>query len=480
MNKSMGSEHEKADAIYALAVVNALGGIRPAAKKLGLPVTTVQGWKNRQHIPENRLSEVEQVLRDLGLDIENSAYQNNKDKLRDLLDDNSAKIAESSSSGQINQNLLKTNTVHPSGEENVEPKDLNEKSQNYVNRFWSFRFSRSWKVAATIILFFAIGGFIVLVTMPELYFQLRGSVIDDGINKPPVVNANPTVKSGSNLLILKNYSKNQRLLETRLNQLEAHIGTLERKLSNALISETIGVNGDVSTLRSKVDKFSKEVAILKTENRFDEGLDKIETLIKSQNALELRFNDLTAQRNNLNHSRTVLNLLLGQLETMIRLGQDYTNALKRLKQEFTLNASILKVIDSFPRAPSGIMISTPFLLAQFKDIRQFLASGRPPPGGWNIMEGAWAQVKAVIGLRRVGIYSTSPITLTEQAIEKENWAKVPELTEGYGIVVDEWRKNVDLRLRLESSLDSLQKVIFSNHSGNPALPTKYFEKKIAQ
>ncbi|NNG02794.1 MAG: hypothetical protein HKM95_01670, partial [Inquilinus sp.] len=35
-------------------VVAAFGGIRPMAQKLGTPVTTVQGWKKRGHIPEPR------------------------------------------------------------------------------------------------------------------------------------------------------------------------------------------------------------------------------------------------------------------------------------------------------------------------------------------------------------------------------------------------------------------------------------------
>lgn len=38
----------------AEAVVERFGGIRPMATKLGVPVTTVQGWKNRGHIPDNR------------------------------------------------------------------------------------------------------------------------------------------------------------------------------------------------------------------------------------------------------------------------------------------------------------------------------------------------------------------------------------------------------------------------------------------
>ena len=39
-------------------VIEAFGGIRPMAKKLGVAVTTVQGWKERNAIPIRRLDEL--------------------------------------------------------------------------------------------------------------------------------------------------------------------------------------------------------------------------------------------------------------------------------------------------------------------------------------------------------------------------------------------------------------------------------------
>lgn len=42
----------------AQRAIRAFGGIRPMASKLGVPVTTVQGWKERGHIPEARIPEL--------------------------------------------------------------------------------------------------------------------------------------------------------------------------------------------------------------------------------------------------------------------------------------------------------------------------------------------------------------------------------------------------------------------------------------
>ncbi|NMM43766.1 hypothetical protein HH303_04715 [Rhodospirillaceae bacterium KN72] len=49
---------EEAITISADAVIEAFGGIRPMAAKLDVAVSTVQGWKTRDHIPDNRWRDV--------------------------------------------------------------------------------------------------------------------------------------------------------------------------------------------------------------------------------------------------------------------------------------------------------------------------------------------------------------------------------------------------------------------------------------
>ncbi|MBT6117266.1 MAG: hypothetical protein HOH66_05320, partial [Rhodospirillaceae bacterium] len=52
------------------AVVEAFGGIRPMAAKLDIPVTTVQGWKERDRIPKRRWAEIRQAAADQGFDLD--------------------------------------------------------------------------------------------------------------------------------------------------------------------------------------------------------------------------------------------------------------------------------------------------------------------------------------------------------------------------------------------------------------------------
>ncbi|MFL2659407.1 MAG: carph-isopro domain-containing protein [Alphaproteobacteria bacterium] len=43
-------------------IISKLGGIRPTASKLGVAVSTVQGWKERNHIPVGRRKSIEDIL----------------------------------------------------------------------------------------------------------------------------------------------------------------------------------------------------------------------------------------------------------------------------------------------------------------------------------------------------------------------------------------------------------------------------------
>jgi hypothetical protein len=50
-------------------IIDRFGGIRPMASKLGVAVTTVQGWKERGHIPQGRLPQIIAAAAELGVDI---------------------------------------------------------------------------------------------------------------------------------------------------------------------------------------------------------------------------------------------------------------------------------------------------------------------------------------------------------------------------------------------------------------------------
>ena len=76
-------------AINAEALIEAFGGIRPMAQKLDIAVSTVQGWKARNHIPPSRLEEILLVAASEGIDIDTLAPPNDIDEKTIILDDKS-------------------------------------------------------------------------------------------------------------------------------------------------------------------------------------------------------------------------------------------------------------------------------------------------------------------------------------------------------------------------------------------------------
>ena len=73
MDGESGRPAEPGDgALPALPVIQRFGGIRPMAQKLGVPVSTVQGWKERGAIPANRREEVMAAAERHGIALEAS------------------------------------------------------------------------------------------------------------------------------------------------------------------------------------------------------------------------------------------------------------------------------------------------------------------------------------------------------------------------------------------------------------------------
>ena len=62
-------------------IISKLGGIRPTASKLGVAVSTVQGWKERNHIPVGRRKSIEDILgQDIFTnDVDENVKNNNED-----------------------------------------------------------------------------------------------------------------------------------------------------------------------------------------------------------------------------------------------------------------------------------------------------------------------------------------------------------------------------------------------------------------
>src|SRR5690554_7982352 len=56
-------------------IIARFGGIRPTATKLGVAVSTVQGWKMRGQIPPARLEQIKKAAEELGVNLDASELE---------------------------------------------------------------------------------------------------------------------------------------------------------------------------------------------------------------------------------------------------------------------------------------------------------------------------------------------------------------------------------------------------------------------
>jgi len=70
---AMAEDDKKTIALPAAEVIQRFGGIRPMAAKLGISFSTVQGWKERDHIPEQRHAEIAALAAKHGVSLEGPA-----------------------------------------------------------------------------------------------------------------------------------------------------------------------------------------------------------------------------------------------------------------------------------------------------------------------------------------------------------------------------------------------------------------------
>ena len=80
----------------AETVIERFGGIRPMAQKLGVTPSTIQGWKTRNHIPENRWEEVQAVAEKEGvsLDIARDVTEQSSDPSDDNKEESTSAVTE--------------------------------------------------------------------------------------------------------------------------------------------------------------------------------------------------------------------------------------------------------------------------------------------------------------------------------------------------------------------------------------------------
>jgi len=468
----------------AEAIIQGLGGIRPAAAKLGVPVTTVQGWKTRGRIPENRHVEIERTLMELGVSVTGGALVVGKDEVSESLE---MPDRVDSTEGREEDN---GSSVDP-----IPEVDVSDKKSNIVAGPRSSGGTFAGIAMVLSLLALLVVG--VSVFRPGIFPAPRPFNLEHVYGRLDEFEKRAFQKLDANSQTLAENAANRETHEQRIEDINLRIEAIAGNLSTvgksdnaaeiAQLREIITEIGTkvLATKSQFSEVFSKEASKIETtvadlKSQFENVNTRIAALQSVQKKADEKISKAISWRSGTASVDVALLVAVGQLEAAVQSGLNIENALERLRRVASQDLGVTAALNDFEVVVTQELATSAELKQEFRQIRSVLAAGLPPAEGWGLADGAWAQLKAAVGLRRIGDESSSPITLAERALASGDLSTAIEVTKGYGSEVDSWRKKLGVRLHLEKKLMRLHEIVVRRSDSAIENSTAAPKKRVTQ
>jgi len=425
----------------AEAVVERFGGIRPMAAKLGVPVTTVQGWKGRNQIPAGRFETIRAAAKEHGVDL-----------------------------SAMEATAAPAQSVPSAGEAPAEPADDVSESGTTEDTDATSDAAEDEASTATAIPAppreTAGGGSGSALTWVALVLAVAAlGVVLYGRFGPMPAATGPAA-------LPPDIADRLERLESRAPQgdLPARLGKLEKRLDEA--SKNFAEAAVATPANGKaLAALDERLGALRT--RLDDLAGRLDGLQGTPAALEEIRKDVAALRSGVTAMSgrikaleerppvsggeiAALAIAAGQLDAAVAGGAAYRPALDRLRALAKEDAAIGREIDVLaPGAGKGVPTVTQ-LAAGFAGIAPDLSETSPEA------EASWTErlrqkTMSLVKMRPVGKDGArSPVTRAERALAQGDLKTAVAAVEGLAGPVDAWRKEAQARLAADAALAAIR------------------------
>lgn len=414
----------------AEAVVERFGGIRPMAAKLGVPVTTVQGWKGRNQIPAGRFDTIRSAAKDHGVDLSAAAD--------DVRDDTSVDdTTETKTAPETTEPTESTETVQPTD-------DTDDVSAPPPAR------GGSGSALAWVALVLAVGAL--------------GVVLYGRFGPMPSGTGPATLPSDVSDRLDRLESRAPRGdLPARLGQLERRLDAASKNFAKAAVANPgdgkalAALDEQLGALRTGLDNLAGRLDGLQgTPAALDEIRKNVAALRDGMTTMSERIKVLEDRPPVSGGEIAALAISAGQLDSAVAGGGGYRPALDRMRALAEDDAAIVKEIAVLgPRAGKGVPTLIQ-LAAAFAEIAPKLtvAPAEAEPG-WT--ERLRQKTLSLVKMRPIGKDGArSPVTRAERALARGDLKAAVAAVDGLTGPVAAWRGEADARLAADAALAAIR------------------------
>ena len=415
----------------AEAIIKDFGGIRPMAAKLGIPVTTVQGWKSRGHIPLNRRKPILEAARKHNVNLSDAVLRELDREPVTLTSTPDSGNETGSATGQFEESLegpktnpnndvkKKNNLASPSTGTH-DASRTNEKNRSY------------WRSGGLILLAAAAvtwSGWFVLSESNWIQSYFSGSGQVHPIKKVPALGGQET-ESGVKVIkpIVSKSSE-----ETKMPDNNVPVKIEQEMTREPLEAKIENIELRLDLFQRRLEKINGSILSLAKENNYalSQFAGQVSQINDNINKMENKIKNLSFERRQGGKDIALQALLLGQLENEIFAGRPYLNRLQSLRK--SLAAPVPKqIFEGLARradqgVPTPLMLVTSFNNLAIQRAHKNRTRELKKSSSESIIERLKSELTGLFSIRRVGgSGKLPPFSMAEVAVANGDFASAAD------------------------------------------------------